>query len=269
MDKVEANRELLEELTNLRASEAFFRRIVELLPLPMEVVSPDGTALMVNQALLDMSGIPSAELIVGKYNILQDPSVEEGGFKDNLLRAFKGETVHFTDIKVPIRQLEDVYGVKNDEVISVFQDIVIFPLLNDKGETEEVVVLFKEQRSYNVTKNINQSIKYLKENYQHEYCLEDVAKAANLSPYHFIRVFKSQTGKTPYEFLLDLKLQKAKEMLIDSTKTITEICSELGFSSPSYFAAVFNKNIGESPKVYRQNHSEDNNSKSNSRPISE
>ena len=66
---------------------------------------------------------------MGKY-ILQD-LLWKKGFKDNLLRAFKGETVHFTDIKVPIRQLEDVYGVKNDEVISVFQDIVIFPLLNE------------------------------------------------------------------------------------------------------------------------------------------
>jgi len=109
-----------------------------------------------------------------------------------------------------------------------------------------------------VAKNINESIKYLEENYQKEYCLEDLAQAANLSPYHFIRVFKSQTGKTPYEFLMDLKLQKAKEMLLDSTKTITEICSELGFSSPSHFAAVFSKNVGETPKAYRKKYSVEN-----------
>jgi len=260
MDELNTDNDLLEELTSLRAREAFFRRIVEQFPWPIEIVSTDGTALMVNRALLNMSGIPSADLIVGKYNILQDPSVEEGGFKDNLLRAFKGETVHFTDIKVPIKQIEDVYGVKNDEVISVFQDIVIFPLLDDKEEVVQVAVLFKEQRSYNVTKSINQAIKYLKENYRSEYCLEDVAKSANLSPYHFSRVFKSQTGKTPYEFLMDLKLQKAKEMLLDSTKTITEICTELGFSSPSHFAAVFNKNVGETPKAYRKKHFVENDS---------
>jgi len=260
MEEQKNTQGLLEELANLSSEEAFFRRIIEQFPWPIEVISSDGTALMVNRALLNMSGIPSADLIVGKYNIFHDPAVEESGLKDSLLKAFKGETVHFSDIKVPLKQLEDVYGVKNDEVISVFQDIVVFPLFDEKREVAQVVVLFKEQRTYNVTKNINQSIKYLKENYQKDFCLEDVAKAANLSPYHFIRVFKSQTGKTPYEFLMDLKLQKAKEMLLDSTKTITEICSELGFSSPSHFAAVFSKNVGETPKAYRKKYSVENES---------
>jgi len=243
------------ELKALRESEAFYRQIVEQLPFAVEVCAPDGTAVMVNQALLDQSGIPSADLIVGKYNVLKDASVEEGGLKEHLLKAFKGEIVHFSDIRVPVRQLEDAYGVKNDEVISVYQDIVAFPILNQAGAVAHVVVYFKDQRNYNVTRNINESIKFLKENYQNEYCLEDVARVANLSPYHFIRVFKSQTGKTPYDFLMEIKLEKAKEMLMDSAKTVTEICSILGFSNPSHFAAVFHKATGQSPTAYRKDHS--------------
>lgn len=103
-------------------------------------------------------------------------------------------------------------------------------------------------------KNINESIKYLEENYQKEYCLEDVAQAANLSPYHFIRVFKSQTGKTPYELLMNIKMKKAKEMLMDSSKTITEISSLLVFSSSSHFARVFSRIVGLSPTAYRKKH---------------
>lgn len=254
MDTERTEEQFVKELTALKESEAFYRQIIEQMPFAVEVCSPDGTAVMVNKTLLEQSGIPSADLVVGKYNILNDPSVEEGGFKEHLLRAFRGELVHFTDIKVPIRQLEDVYGVKDDEIISVYQDIVIFPVFNQAGEVAQVVVFFKDQRSYNVTKNINESIKFLKEHYQKEYCLEEVAKAANLSPYHFIRVFKSQTGKTPHDFLQEVKLQKAKEMLMDSTKTITDICSELAFSSPSHFAAVFNKAVGQSPTAFRKKH---------------
>lgn len=254
MDEEKTVQQLWEELTTLKASETFYRRIVEQLPFPVEIFSPDGTAVMVNQALLEMSGIPSAELIVGKYNILNDPSVEEGGFKDHVVKAFKGERVHFTDIKVPIRKLEDVYGVKDDEIISVFQDIIISPVLNHVGDVVQVVIIFVDQRSYNVTKNINASIKFLKENYQNEFSLEDVARVANLSPYHFIRVFKSQTGKTPLEFFLDIKMQKAKELLNDNTKTITEISIILGFSSPSHFARAFNNAVGLSPTAYRKIH---------------
>lgn len=237
--------------------ENIYRQLFEQLPFAVEVVSRDGTAVMVNQALLDMAGIPSAEMIVGQYNILKDPSVDEGGFKEYLLKAFEGELVRFTDIKVPVKQIENVYGIKNKEIISIHQDIVIFPVLNNAGEVAQVVVFFLDQRNYNVTSNILESIKFIKANYQNEYCLEEVARAANLSPYHFIRVFKSQTGKTPYEFLQELKIQKAKEMLLDDTKKITEICSILGFSSPSHFAAVFSKAVGQSPTAYRKAHSEE------------
>lgn len=103
-----------------------------------------------------------------------------------------------------------------------------------------------------MAKNINESIKYLEENYQKEYCLEDLAQAASLSSYHFIRVFKSQTGKAPYEFFMNIKMKKAKEMLMDSSKTITEISSLLGFSSSSHFARVFSRIVGLSPTAYRK-----------------
>jgi len=144
----------------LKESEAFFRQIVEQMPFPIEVFSPDGTAVMVNKALLNASGIPSADLIVDKYNILNDPSIE-GELKSNVMKAFKGETVHFTDIKVPIEQLEKIYGVKSNDVISIYQDIIIFPVFDGAGKVAQVIVFIKDQYNYNVTKNINKSIKYL------------------------------------------------------------------------------------------------------------
>lgn len=237
-------------------SETFFRHIVEQLPFPVEIFSLDGTAVMVNKALLNMSGIPSPDMIVGKYNILKDPAIEERGINDYVTRAYMGETVHFTDIQVPLKQIVDVYGLKNDDIVSIFQDIVIFPVFSQTGSVEYLAVLFKEQRTYNVTRNIRKSIRFLQENYQNEFSMEAAAKAANLSVYHFIRVFKSQTGKTPYEFFLDIKMQKAKEMLKDHTQAITEIYSTLGFSSSSHFARIFKKTTGTAPNAYRKNHIE-------------
>lgn len=157
MDKQKAENEIFKELTTLKKSEALFRQIVEQLPFPIEVFSTDGTAIMVNKALLSVSGIPSADLIAGKYNILNDPYIEEKGLKSHIMRAFEGETVYFTDIKVPIKQLDDIYGIKNNHVISVYQDIIIFhiiifPVFDEAGKVAQVVAFFKDQYNYNVAK---------------------------------------------------------------------------------------------------------------------
>ncbi|MBC2727353.1 AraC family transcriptional regulator [Desulfosporosinus sp.] len=100
-------------------------------------------------------------------------------------------------------------------------------------------------------KSIRKAIELLQDNYNKDYTLEEVAKAANISPYHFIRVFKQQTGKTPFIFLLDIKLEKAKEMLKNKKLSITEVCYASGFKSMSHFATVFKKKNGVSPSSYR------------------
>lgn len=88
-----------------------------------------------------------------------------------------------------------------------------------------------------------------------EYSTKKAAKIANLSDYHFIRSFKNQTGKTPYHFLLDLKIHKAKELLKDRNLSITEVCFSCGFINHSHFATAFKNRMGMSPSHYRKTHS--------------
>lgn len=108
------------------------------------------------------------------------------------------------------------------------------------------------QRNYCAKDNINKAIDYFMEYYNKEYSLEEVAKQVNLSPYYFIKVFKSQTGKTPYEFLLEVKISKACSLLRKGNYTITEICYLCGFCNSSHFASVFKKRIGLSPSEFRK-----------------
>ncbi len=100
-------------------------------------------------------------------------------------------------------------------------------------------------------KNIDRVIEYLRDQYDSEYSLEEAAELAHLSPYHFIRVFKSYTGKTPYEYLLYLKTAKAKELLT-SQLSITEICYVCGFNSLSNFCTFFKRKVGVTPSQYRK-----------------
>ncbi len=107
-------------------------------------------------------------------------------------------------------------------------------------------------RNYSEKKCINRSIEFLRETYKNNYCLEDVAGVANFSPYHFIRIFKTETGKTPYEYLLDIKIEKAQQMLKSKQKNISEVCYACGFNNPSHFATVFKRKVGVSPSMYRK-----------------
>jgi len=79
-----------------------------------------------------------------------------------------------------------------------------------------------------------------------------MADIAKMDRYSFIRSFKAQIGKTPYEFLLDLKIEKAKKMLASKDYSITEISMICDFSSHSHFTTTFKKKTGISPSEYRK-----------------
>lgn len=100
--------------------------------------------------------------------------------------------------------------------------------------------------------NIHRTIDFLWENYHSNYTLKDVADQANLSPHHFIKVFKAETGLTPFEYLLHVKIERAKEMLEYKDFSITEVCFKSGFQNVSHFSAAFKKKTGASPSEFRK-----------------
>jgi AraC-like DNA-binding protein len=109
-----------------------------------------------------------------------------------------------------------------------------------------------KKRLLSAKPNIERTIEYLHDNYQSHYSLSDVAHIANLSPYHFLRLFKNQTGKTPYAYLVDIKIEKAKELLKSKKYTVTEVCFLCGFNNTSHFATLFKKMVGLSPSDFRK-----------------
>jgi transcriptional regulator GlxA family with amidase domain len=99
--------------------------------------------------------------------------------------------------------------------------------------------------------NIKKVIDYMNENYTAGVSCAEMANLIKMDKFGFIRSFKAQTSKTPYEYLLDLKIEKAKKMLKASEYSITEISMLCGFSSHSHFTSTFKKKAGISPTEYR------------------
>lgn len=94
-------------------------------------------------------------------------------------------------------------------------------------------------------------IRYLEQNYNTPFNLEEVANKALLSPYHFHRVFKAVTGETLNDYLRRLRLQQAAMDLFYKKPTITEVALEYGFSSSQSFAKAFRRHFDLSPSELR------------------
>ncbi|WP_232322036.1 helix-turn-helix transcriptional regulator [Photobacterium jeanii] len=81
--------------------------------------------------------------------------------------------------------------------------------------------------------------------------LDDLAEAAFMSRFHYVRMFKQMYGITPRNYLKDMRILKAKELLKEG-HTITETCFKVGYESVTTFSTVFKKCTGYSPKEYQK-----------------
>ncbi len=82
--------------------------------------------------------------------------------------------------------------------------------------------------------------------------VESLAQVARLSPSHFARVFRKETGRAPMEYVHDLRLERAKKLLLAGDKSISEIALECGFGTQSYLSACFQKECKMTPREYRK-----------------
>jgi AraC family transcriptional regulator len=91
----------------------------------------------------------------------------------------------------------------------------------------------------------------MKTNLSEPFDLRQLADAAELSEYHFSRVFKQATGVAPSRYFIRLRMEQAKRLLRESDAAIIDIGLAVGYSSPSHFAQVFRREAGLAPGDYR------------------
>jgi AraC family transcriptional regulator len=93
---------------------------------------------------------------------------------------------------------------------------------------------------------------YLEYSLDSEISLAGLAKLADMPVAEFSAAFTATFHTTPYQFVLDRRMQRAKTLLITTTTSITDIGIAVGFSTPSHFATTFKNRIGMSPSTYRR-----------------
>ena len=99
---------------------------------------------------------------------------------------------------------------------------------------------------------LSRAIDFMHANLAHDISLTSLAGAAGLSPFHFARLFKKSTGLSPHQYLLRLRVERARGLLMQSGASIAEVAVAVGFCDQSHLASHFKRVYGVSPKAFLQ-----------------
>ena len=139
--------------------------------------------------------------------------------------------------RLPERLCHDTY------VRNIIEQLVILVMRNSKNDIT----------SNQGNTNIRKSLLYIHNNFQNDITVEEVAKICHYTPNYFSTCFKKSVGLTFQRYLLDVRLQFAKNLIKYGNKSCTEACFESGFNSVEYFSYAFKKKYGMSPNNYKSN----------------
>lgn len=104
----------------------------------------------------------------------------------------------------------------------------------------------------NIPKECHYIYQYIQSNYNEDITLDTLADEVHLNKYYLSHAFVKAYGISPINYLIELRLQRCKELLVCTDHSIAQIAQTVGFSSQSYFCTIFKKRIGLSPSKFRK-----------------
>jgi len=245
-------RHIAESFISFLGKEELLAKVIECFPYPIEVYDPNGTTVLVNKAILNEYHVSDPGMVIGKYNIFKDPAIVCSGQLNTVKHAFEGEVVFFHDVKVPLEEIAQRYGIKDFDLDAVYQDITIFPIFDENKRVIYVVSFMINRRVYRGKDEIERAKEYIESHWLDKYDADKTAHAACLSKAHFSKLFKKHTGVTPHEYYINYKIRKLKEKLIDTNLTIAQAFAACNMDYSGHSAKMFKEKVGVSPSVYRK-----------------
>lgn len=107
--------------------------------------------------------------------------------------------------------------------------------------------------SRNIGYVVKRIIAYMNENYNSRISLDQIAKNMYLSPVYISKIFKEETGESPIKYLIQIRLEKAKEMLMsEECGNIKDVAAMVGYDDVYYFSKLFKKYYGIAPAYYKR-----------------
>ena len=166
-------------------------------------------------------------------------------------QAVRGLAISGKTNELIAKKLEKLVLKKNFEII-----VGLFEILSILSESKDISYVNNE-----VYNPINDKIKsdkisdvfdYIKDNFNHDISLIEIAKIAHLTPTSFCRMFKTKTKKSFVEYLNEIRVSNACKLLLETEMGISEIAYACGYKTASNFNQLFKKLTGTTPKEYRK-----------------
>ncbi|GAA1403232.1 helix-turn-helix domain-containing protein [Catellatospora coxensis] len=101
---------------------------------------------------------------------------------------------------------------------------------------------------------VERVIAVMRDNLEDQLTIDDMARVAMFSKFHFSRMFQRVTGLSPGRFLSALRLQQAKQLLVTTSFNVSDISLRVGYTSVGTFSTRFTRSVGLSPTIYRRRH---------------
>jgi two-component system response regulator YesN len=121
-----------------------------------------------------------------------------------------------------------------------------------KQETERFLATYQAWQQKYDAGAITRAVRYMKEHYAEPLPLQQVASHVHLNAAYFSHLFKKETGSSFVNYLIELRMERAKQLLACTAMNVTEVAGTVGYDLPNYFAKLFKQSTGFSPKEYRR-----------------
>lgn len=227
------------------------KQIIEMFDLMPDILfwvkDKKGRFIFANQFFLEHMGVSSLAQIVGLSDFDFSPAHIAKQFVVDDQKVMKGEVVH-NRLEMNNTKLGDICWFTTSKR----------PLFNEQGKTIGSYGisrhLTKTSLALSGMDGLKEPVAYVRKNYMHTICLQELADITHLSISALERRFKKYLGKTPKQFINDVRLEKARRLLIETNDAISTIANDTGFTDHSYFSRQFQKLFKQSPSCFRQEH---------------
>ena len=168
----------------------------------------------------------------------------------NEIESTEGNLIKCKDIqhlrKLLFRVFDSMKGETPTTELNYSLDIykIFTELLNPQSAKTKGEISYED--------SVHKVKEYIAENLNENLTIKELAKSVNMSSSHFSRVFKQQTGFSPYDYILISRINRAKYLLQTTNMTIASVAYEVGFNSESNFIYYFTENEGISPGKFRK-----------------
>lgn len=176
---------------------------------------------------------------------------------DHVLDLYGAHVFHSTVAPQIKKDIFDfVYVCRNDQMMPDLEAShriyrMILTLLSGIPQRKSILAS-SSKKSHRITDSVvSSAMQFIGNNYRHSISVTDIAQNVGMSKAHFSRIFKKQSGYAPHEYLIQIRLNRAKHLLKTTDMPIKNVSQEVGYQDVTTFTSAFTNRVGLSPAQFR------------------